>query len=188
MSNAVIILGLVVVLAVQIATHIRVARIPARAAARVKAEAEASVRAQMSAIEDATRSRVEVLVTELRRFHDALAEEYRAQVGTAQSRARVAEARSTEGAKVMTGLRAHANEVAALVGELHTIAGDLAELIFTVTQRLVPRSPAPGEQTSGATSNDDGGDRMKVDTVGEGQGVERRGALPPAPGAQVEGQ
>ncbi len=165
MSSAGVVIGLALVLAVQVAIHLRISRIPARAAARLKAEAEAEAhaRAEMNALEEATVRRVGVLVTELRRFHEALAEEYRAQVGTAQSRARVAEARSTEGAKVMTGLRAHASEVAAIVGELRTLAGDLADLIYTVTEQLAARAPAPEEQPPSAEPGDDGDDRKTTE-------------------------
>ncbi len=84
-------------------------------------------------------------------------------MGTAQSRARVAEARSTEGAKVMTGLRAHASEVAAIVGELRTLAGDLADFIYTVTERLAASPSAPEGQPPGAESGDDGDDRKTVE-------------------------
>jgi hypothetical protein len=165
------IVGLALVLALQVAIHLRLANVPARAAARLKAEAEARARAaadaDANALQTAISRRVGQLVTELQRFHDFAAEDFRARVAATEQRTRVAEARSKEGAQVMTGLRAHACEIAALVAELRTLVGEAADLAYTLAERRSGAAPAPEEKPA-SPALDEIGPAAEAESTDEG--------------------
>lgn len=108
------VVGLVVVLALQVALHIRIACLLARATARFKSDAKALAYAEADTLQEVGARRVRALVASLKEYHDHLAELCRAQIVTAQQRPALTECRHTTAPAVEAELRA-------LVTELRTL-------------------------------------------------------------------
>lgn len=142
MCSAVVIVGLAVVIALQIAIHVRLANMPARVAAHVRLEILNRARADTDALKESTAKRVGEIVKSLNQHHDRaqryqfdLSENYRNEIAALQARAREREA--------------HANIFADLVATLREITRELRELRDDDDQRQT-REAIPPAETSAA--------------------------------------
>lgn len=139
MCSAVVLMGLALVVALQIAIHRRIANTPAWVAEHVRLEILNRARADVDALKESTAKSVVEIVNSLKQHHDRaqryqfeLHETYRTEIASLQARAHQREA--------------HANILADLVGALREITNDLRDLRGDEDQRktTVPeRRPPP---------------------------------------------
>ena len=145
MNSAIVVVGLALVLAVQIAIHLRIAGIPARIAA-MKQVAEGRARPEADAFQEALARRLNLIVRGIQGYHDQIAEDFRAQVAAGEQRARLAEAKRGDATSVAPELRALARDMAVIAAELRALQGDFAEL---VSQRGRGEGGAPPSAVQG---------------------------------------
>ena len=155
MTSALVVVGLALVLAVQIAIHLRIAGIPARVAA-LRRVAEGRERPEADAFQEALARRLNLIVRGIQGYHDQIAEDFRAQVAAGEQRARIAEGQRGDAAGVASELRALGREMAGVAAELRALQGDLAELVCgaaeargaTATPKEAPAPEDPDERTT----------------------------------------
>jgi hypothetical protein len=142
-GSPVVVVGLAMVLALQIAIHLRIADIPRRLAmAKRLSEADAarSTRAGSDVLQEALARRLNLLVRGIEDYHNQIAEDFRVQIAAGEQRARLAEGKREDAAGVATELRALVREMKGIVAELHALQGDFAELVCNAaeTQKAAP--------------------------------------------------
>jgi hypothetical protein len=125
MCSALVIIGLALVLALQVAIHLRLVNIPARAAEHVRSEVLKRTRAEADAVKERAAKSVGDIVNSLNKHHeriqryqDDLAETYCAEIATLQGRAREREARVMSFADLVSALREVTSELCALRDDL----------------------------------------------------------------------
>jgi hypothetical protein len=195
MGSALVIVGLVVVLALQIAIHVRIAKMPARLAS-VKVVTERRERPADDAFQEALARRLNLIVRGVQGYHDQIADEWRIQVAASEQRLRLAEEGREDAVAVAAQLRALVRDMATTAGDLRAreealaklvsmaaTAGDvraLAEAMTVLAQQLrarhptapaPPPDPAPAEKPAAAPEDPD--DRKTMEMP------------PPAPGSST---
>jgi hypothetical protein len=146
-GSALVIVGLALVLALQVAIHLRIAGIPARVATlRLVTEGRAA-RPGDDAFQEVLARRLNLIVRGIQGYHDQIAEDFRVQVAAGEQRARLAEGQRTDVAAVASELRALAREMSAITAELRALQGDFAALVCDAAEAhgAPPMAaPAPG--------------------------------------------
>jgi len=111
MCSAAVVVGLAL-LALQVAIHLRLARIPARAASHIRLEVLNRARAEADALKEGTAKSVGEIVKSLNQHHDRtqryqfdLAENYRNEIAALEARARSREAQTIIFADIVALLR-----------------------------------------------------------------------------------
>jgi len=111
MCSAAVVVGLALVLALQVAIHLRLARIPARAASHIRREVRSRARAEADALKEGTAKSVGEIVKSLNQHHDRtqryqfdLAENYRNEIAALQAHARERAAQANVLADIVTML------------------------------------------------------------------------------------
>lgn len=157
MDSVLVVVGLALVLGFQVAIHLRIDRIPALAAHRLKLEATDRGRAEMDALQERIAPRLNLLLREIKGYHDELATRASADIIDARQRAQrsqtwtteavgiVAELRALQGdaSGMVAELRALLGELAGMSAELRTLQGDFAELVCSAAELRAGESPAP---------------------------------------------
>jgi hypothetical protein len=142
-GNATIIVGLALVLALQVAIHLRIAGIPRRVATLKSVTTEKGSRAESDAFQEGLARRLNLIVRGIQGYHDQIAEDFRLQVAAAEQRAKLAEARRAGDAAVTADLRTVTREMADIAGELRALQGDLADLVVGARERQAAPPEAP---------------------------------------------
>jgi Na+-transporting methylmalonyl-CoA/oxaloacetate decarboxylase gamma subunit len=132
--------GLALVLALLVAIYLNVDSLPARVWAIAKREREEDAAAAQAALQAAAAPRVAALVAALAECHARSAAELRAQIETAELRARLAERQAKDGGTSL----AIASE---MVGELRCIVNDLQA---ACVRHLVSSDPGDEPEPDGA--------------------------------------
>jgi hypothetical protein len=132
-GSALVIVGLALVLAVQIAIHLRIAGIPARVAT-LRLVAEGRARPESDAFQEVLARRLNLIVRGIQGYHDQIAEDFRVQIAAGEQRARLAEGQRTDVAAAASELRALAREMSSIAAELRALQGDFAELVCAAAE------------------------------------------------------
>jgi hypothetical protein len=139
-DSAVVIVGLALVLAMQIAIHLRIAGIPRRVAT-LKLVTEGRARPETDAFQEALARRLNLIVRGIQGYHDQIAEDFRVQVAAGEQRVRLAEGQRADVTGIVSELRALAREMTTIAAELRALQGDFAELVCNAAE--VRAAPAP---------------------------------------------
>jgi hypothetical protein len=156
-GSALVIVGLALVLALQIAIHLRLAGIPARIAT-LKLVTEDRARPDADAFQEALARKLNLILRGIQGYHDQIAEDFRAQVAAGEQRVRLAERQRADAVGVASELRTLAREMAGIVAELRGLQGDFAELVCAAAEARSPlpqaAPPAPKEEVATAVPDD----------------------------------
>jgi hypothetical protein len=161
-NSAIVVVGLALVLAVQVAIHLRIAGIPARIAA-MKQVAEGRGRPEADAFQEALARRLNLIVRGIQGYHDQIAEDFRAQVAAGEQRARLAEAKRGDAAGVAPELRALARDMAAIASELRALQGDFAELVCNAAEAKAAPPSAVEPTSKEAPAPEDPDERKTIE-------------------------
>jgi hypothetical protein len=162
MGSAPVIVGLALVLALQIAIHLRIAGIPARVA-MLKLVAEGRARPENDALQEVLARRLNLIVRGIQGYHDQIAEDFRIQVAAGEQRVRLADGQRADVAAVATELRALAWEMSAITAELRALQGDFAELVCAVAEAQAARRVAAPVTPKAASTPEDPDERKTLD-------------------------
>ncbi len=163
MDNALVVVGLALVLALQIAIHLRLAGIPARIAT-LKAVTEDRARPEADAFQEALARRLNLILRGIQGYHDQIAEDFRAQVAAGEQRARLAERQRADTVGVASDLRTLARDMAGIAAELRALQGDFAELVCAAAEARspLPQAAPPASKEAAAPAAADDPDERKT--------------------------
>jgi hypothetical protein len=194
-----VLVGLALVLVLQVALHLRLGAVPARAAAHLERAAEERASREANALQEAARKRVELIVALLKSYQEQAAEDWRAQFAASQQRAKLAEERVIAAAGIVSELRELAGDLRCLLAEqpargaVEAAAPAASEADpegqrNTMEMQRAPASCAPSEGTAPTQEEgDDSEERthvLDVDAASVRAAVLR--ALPPPPPTEDE--